>query len=194
MQLSKPYEAIVNKTVLLSALLVAGCTFVKELIEDKTATPILHDTSASASPSIETISAPPQLVCDQNAEARKEVHVRHIHAEAFAKGHHPTKEATPEELLTAYKAIEVARQELVGGAPFQTVFRRYSDPQKAGPSGDLGFVRKGFLPSEFDRVVFCIPKGEISPVFRTGFGFHIAQVLDCPPLIWGLTHEPGGLL
>jgi hypothetical protein len=26
--------------------------------------------------------------------------------------------------------------------------------------------------------VFCIPEGELSPVFRTGFGFHVAQVTD----------------
>lgn len=170
-----------NKTVLLFMVFVAGCVAVKEPIEKETAPPIQHDTPANASLSIETISAPPQLVCDRNADARQEVHVRHVHIEAFAKGHHPTKEATAEELLTAYKAIEVARHELVSGQPFETVFRKYSDPHKSGPDGDLGFVRKGFLPSQFDRVVFCISKGEISPVFRTGFGFHIAQVLDVRP-------------
>lgn len=170
-----------NKAVFAFMLFVGGCMAVKAPIEQQAAPPMQQRTPASASLSIEAISASPKLVCDRNADARKEVHVRHVHIEAFAKGHHPTQEATPEGLLAAYKTIEVARQELVSGQPFETVFRKYSDPQKAGPDGDLGFVSKGFLPSEFDRVVFCIPKGEISPVFRTGFGFHIAQVLDARP-------------
>jgi parvulin-like peptidyl-prolyl isomerase len=36
----------------------------------------------------------------------------------------------------------------------------------------------GILVSEFDRVAFCIPVGDISPVFQTDFGFHVAQVTD----------------
>ena len=32
------------------------------------------------------------------------------------------------------------------------------------------------LVPEFERVAFCLPQGEISPVFRTVFGFHVLQV------------------
>jgi hypothetical protein len=142
------------------------------------APPIFSNALASVLSSVEKISAPPKLTCALDADARKEVRVRHVHIEAFAKGFHPTKEATSEELLSAYSKIEAAHQDLISGESFETVFRKYSDPQKAGPDGNLGIVKRGFLPSEFDRVVFCIPKGEISPVFRTGFGFHVAQVLD----------------
>lgn len=140
-----------------------------------------QETGESASRSLERTDATPKLACDPKADARKEVRVRHIHIEAFAAGHHPDVHvATPEEEVVAYNSLALARQDLVRGESFEAVLNRYSNPRKSGgdPDGDLGFVKRGRLPAEFDRVAFCIPVGEISPVFRTSFGFHVAQVTD----------------
>ena len=164
-----------NRSVLTLLLLLCGCSSVQA--PESTS----RETQQSTSPSLEEISAPPELVCDQNASARKEVRVRHIHIEAFAAGHHPAVHvATPEEAMAAYKSLQRAREDLAKGESFEVVLNRYSTPSKSGggPDGDIGFVKRGFLTSEFNRVAFCIPVGVIRPVFRTSFGFHVAQVTD----------------
>ena len=37
------------------------------------------------------------------------------------------------------------------------------------------------MVDEFDDVVFAMEPGEISPVFRTSFGFHIAKLFEKKP-------------
>jgi parvulin-like peptidyl-prolyl isomerase len=37
------------------------------------------------------------------------------------------------------------------------------------------------MVEEFDEVVFSMDVGQVSPVFRTSFGFHIAKLLDKQP-------------
>ena len=62
---------------------------------------------------------------------------------------------------------------------FEEVASRQSDcPENAG---DLGYFPKGRMVPEFDNVVFNMNPGDISDVFRTPFGFHIAKVTDVRP-------------
>ncbi len=44
--------------------------------------------------------------------------------------------------------------------------------------GDLGYFGKGDMPGEFEEVVFGLKPGEISPVVKTDYGFHIFLVED----------------
>jgi len=81
-------------------------------------------------------------------------------------------EAHPEE--DARAAIEAALAALERGDPFAAVAGRYSDCQ--GNDGDLGSFERGVMVEEFDNVVFAMQPGERSPIFRTPFGFHIAEV------------------
>jgi peptidyl-prolyl cis-trans isomerase SurA len=63
------------------------------------------------------------------------------------------------------------------GADFGQLARRYSsDPGSKDQGGDLGWVRRGRLVPEFDRVAFRIEPGEISDPVSSVFGFHIIQV------------------
>ena len=48
-------------------------------------------------------------------------------------------------------------------------------------AGDLGFFRKGQMVPEFENVVFAMNVGDISDVFQTPFGFHIAKLTDKRP-------------
>ena len=48
-------------------------------------------------------------------------------------------------------------------------------------AGELGFIKRGFMPQEFDDAAFTLPQGEISEVIATSFGFHIIQVTDKRP-------------
>ena len=77
---------------------------------------------------------------------------------------------------TAQQAVTQARQEILGGAPFEAVVDKYTDCGDSG--GDLGYVTKGQMVEEFEDVVFNLNPGQVSDVFRTRFGFHVAKVYD----------------
>jgi peptidyl-prolyl cis-trans isomerase SurA len=66
---------------------------------------------------------------------------------------------------------------LRAGADFGQLARQYSsDPGSQDQGGELGWVRRGRLVPEFDRVAFRIKPGEISDPVRSVFGYHIIQV------------------
>ena len=46
---------------------------------------------------------------------------------------------------------------------------------------DSGYFARGAIVPEFDEVVFNLETGEISEVFQTPFGYHIAKVYDKVP-------------
>jgi len=75
--------------------------------------------------------------------------------------------------------IAKALNELKNGAIFEMVAAKYSDCPDNG--GDLGFITRGKMVEEFDDVVFNMDVGQISDIFRTRFGFHIAKVCDRKP-------------
>ncbi len=80
---------------------------------------------------------------------------------------------------TAYNAIREAHNELKNGAAFEVVVDKYTDCADSG--GDLGCVTRGQMVEEFEDVVFNLGVGEVSDVFRTRFGFHIAKVYERKP-------------
>ncbi len=83
-------------------------------------------------------------------------------------------EKTTEE--DALVAIRRAEERIKAGEPFEAVADEVSDCP--GRGGDLGWFPRGEMVPEFDAVVFAMKPGEVSPIFRTPFGFHIAKVFD----------------
>jgi parvulin-like peptidyl-prolyl isomerase len=79
----------------------------------------------------------------------------------------------------AHQAVSQAHAEIVGGAAFEIVAPKYTDCADRG--GDLGYVVRGQLVEEFEDVVFNLNPGQVSDVFRTRFGFHIAKLYDRRP-------------
>ena len=80
---------------------------------------------------------------------------------------------------TAYEAISEAYEELKSGVAFEVVVDKHTDCADSG--GDLGFVMKGQMVEEFEDVVFNLGAGQVSDIFRTRFGFHIAKVYAREP-------------
>lgn len=72
--------------------------------------------------------------------------------------------------------MQNALDDLAAGIPFTRVADQYSDC--AGNGGDLGWVERGVMVEEFEDVVFEMQTGQISPVFETRFGLHIATVTE----------------
>ncbi len=79
----------------------------------------------------------------------------------------------------AHEAVAQAHKEITAGAPFETVVNKYTDCADSG--GDLGYVSRGQLVEEFEDVVFNLNPGQVSDVFRTRFGFHVAKLYDRRP-------------
>jgi parvulin-like peptidyl-prolyl isomerase len=79
---------------------------------------------------------------------------------------------TPEDAALA--AIRVVEERIKAGDAFETIADELSDCP--GRGGDLGWFPRGEMVPEFDAVVFALKPGEISRVFRTAFGFHIAKL------------------
>lgn len=79
----------------------------------------------------------------------------------------------------AHQAVSQAHAEIAGGAAFEIVAPKYTDCADRG--GDLGYVVRGQLVEEFEDVVFNLNPGQVSDVFRTRFGFHIAKLYDRRP-------------
>jgi parvulin-like peptidyl-prolyl isomerase len=80
---------------------------------------------------------------------------------------------------TAHDIILKALKELKNGTDFETVVAKYSDCPDNG--GDLGYIEKGQMVEEFEDVVFNLGLNQLSSVFRTRFGFHIAKLYDRKP-------------
>jgi len=84
--------------------------------------------------------------------------------------------------ISEAEALEVmndAKRQLDKGVAFEILAGRYSDCPDKG--GDLGYISKGQMVEEFEDVVFNLGPGQVSDVFRTRFGYHIAKVYDTTP-------------
>ncbi len=72
--------------------------------------------------------------------------------------------------------------EIQRGGNFELIAKRESmDPSNKETGGDLGWNRRGQMVPEFDRMMFALPPGVISPVVETSFGFHIIRVDKVQP-------------
>lgn len=80
---------------------------------------------------------------------------------------------------TARASIEAAERSLAEGADFAQVADQQSDCP--GRGGDLGFFAPGQMVEAFDDIVFALAPGQVSPIFRTEFGFHLAKVFERRP-------------
>jgi peptidyl-prolyl cis-trans isomerase D len=84
------------------------------------------------------------------------------------------------------KAVEEARkkaesllQQLKAGAKFDDLARKNSDDKTtASEGGALPWFQRGAMVPEFEQVAFSLPKGQISDLVKTSFGFHIIRVDD----------------
>lgn len=68
---------------------------------------------------------------------------------------------------------------LVKGEDFAELAKKYSDdPGSKNSGGDLGFQPPGVFVPEFQSALDQIKPGELSPPFRTKFGWHVAGVIE----------------
>ena len=64
---------------------------------------------------------------------------------------------------------------------FGDAARQYSEDASASSGGDLGWVTKGQLDPAFEAAAWKLPKGVISGVVESSFGYHLIVVEDREP-------------
>jgi peptidyl-prolyl cis-trans isomerase D len=76
------------------------------------------------------------------------------------------------------RAADLLKQ-LKAGAKFEDLARKYSeDTVSAKEGGSLGWIGKGRTVPEFEKAAFSLPKGQISDLVKSSYGFHIIRVDD----------------
>ncbi len=89
---------------------------------------------------------------------------------------------TPEEKEAALAKAEEIRKEILSGKDFAEMAKEHSACGKSAASGgDLGHLKKKYMPPEFDAVAFSLEPGTLSDVVLTKFGFHIIKVIEKTP-------------
>lgn len=87
--------------------------------------------------------------------------------------------ATAEDTLKAYKKIEDIRKKAVAGENFESLAAQFSeDPSAKDNKGDLGYFSAFRMVYPFENAAYNTPKGQISKIIRTRFGYHILKIND----------------
>jgi peptidyl-prolyl cis-trans isomerase SurA len=89
-----------------------------------------------------------------------------------------------EDTLKAYQKISALHDSLKQGRDFGELARLYSeDPSTASRDGDIGFFGLGRAVKPFEEAAFALKNiGDISPIIRSPFGYHIIKLLDRKPI------------
>lgn len=107
----------------------------------------------------------------QQYQVPNRVHVEHILLMTVGK-----PDAEVEEVK---KRAEDILSQLKKGAKFEDLAKKYSeDPGTKDKGGDLGWIVQRQTVPEFEKAAFSLPKGSLSEVVKTQYGFHILKIMD----------------
>lgn len=100
------------------------------------------------------------------------------HEEEFSR---PETARVYQILLPTKDQAKKILAEIEKGASFQDMARTHSISPDKDNSGDLGFVPKGILTEVLDEAIFKLKVGKISPVIKSGYGYHLFLVTEKKP-------------
>jgi peptidyl-prolyl cis-trans isomerase D len=85
---------------------------------------------------------------------------------------------TDAEAVEVKKKAEDVLNKAKHGGNFADLAKQYSEDTTKDKGGDLGWIVRGQTVPEFEAAAFSLPKGSISDLVKTQYGFHIIQVID----------------
>jgi len=107
----------------------------------------------------------------QDYQVPNRVHVEHILLMTVGK--------TDAEVDEIKKKAQDILNQAKKGANFEDLAKKYSeDPGTKDKGGDLGWIIQGQTVAEFEKAAFSLPKGSISDLVKTQYGFHILKIID----------------
>jgi peptidyl-prolyl cis-trans isomerase C len=85
--------------------------------------------------------------------------------------------ATPEDAAKKEAKAKELLEKVKSGGDFEAIAKENSDDPRTKPKGgDLGFITKGRMSAEFDKVASETKAGEIGTLVKDQEGFHIIKV------------------
>ncbi|HEY4903247.1 MAG TPA: peptidyl-prolyl cis-trans isomerase [Candidatus Sulfotelmatobacter sp.] len=107
----------------------------------------------------------------------EQVKVSHILIKTPLPG--PDGKVDEKGVTEAQHRAEDLLKQIKAGANFEELAKKYSeDPGSAKEGGSLGFIQRGRTVPEFEKAAFSLPKGQISDLVKSSYGFHIIRVDD----------------
>jgi peptidyl-prolyl cis-trans isomerase D len=107
----------------------------------------------------------------------EQVKVSHILIKTPLPG--PDGKVDEKGVQEAQRRAEDLLKQLKNGAKLEDLAKKYSeDPGSAKVGGSLGWIGRGQTVPEFEKVAFSLPKGQISDLVKSSYGFHIIRVDD----------------
>jgi peptidyl-prolyl cis-trans isomerase D len=118
--------------------------------------------------------------CDQHRaqyQVAEQVKVSHILVKTPLPG--PDGKVDEKGVAEAQHRAEDLLKQLKSGAKLEDLAKKYSeDPGSAKQGGSLGWIGKGQTVPEFEKTAFSLPKGQVSDLVKSSYGFHIIRVDD----------------
>lgn len=109
-------------------------------------------------------------------------------------------DATPDDTLVAFNRANEARKRLMNGESFEQLTVEVSDdpsakdkeataqhPYMKGNRGDLGYFTVFDMIYPFESAAYNTPVGNVSPVIRTDYGYHLILVREKRPALYDFT-------
>jgi len=107
----------------------------------------------------------------------EQVKVSHILIKTPLPG--PDGKVDDKGVAEAQRRAEDLQKQLKGGTNFEELAKKYSeDPGSAKQGGSLGWIGRGQTVPEFEKAAFTLPKGQLSDIVKSSYGFHIIRVDD----------------
>ncbi len=79
----------------------------------------------------------------------------------------------------AQRRAEDLMKQVKSGANFEELAKKYSeDTGSAKQGGSLGWIGRGQTVPEFEKTAFSLPKGQISDLVKSSYGYHIIRMDD----------------
>ncbi len=86
-----------------------------------------------------------------------------------------------EDRESIYDLLRGLRRRAREGEDFEAMALEHTD--KEDKLVDLGFFRRGEFMDEFDLIAFSMEEGEVTPVFASHWGFHLAKIIGREPRV-----------
>jgi peptidyl-prolyl cis-trans isomerase C len=81
-------------------------------------------------------------------------------------------------LVKTEKEANEILERLRKGEKFANIAKEVSLCPSGKKGGDLGTFGRGKMVKEFENAAFALKKGQISPIIKTKFGYHIVKRLE----------------
>ena len=90
----------------------------------------------------------------------------------------PNKVHCAHILVKAEKEANSVLERLKKGEKFSGIAKEVSLCPSKKRGGDLGTFSRGKMVKEFEKAAFALQKGQISPIVKTKFGYHVIKRLE----------------